>query len=77
MVLEARVDQVERRARERREQAALGEVGRRAGALAPEDVGRRAVALLGQQQGELGRVAVADVDRDVLLLGELLEQGAD
>ena len=76
-VLEVGVDKVEHRPRQRRQEVPVGEVGGGARALPPEDVGRGAVALLGEQQGELGRVAVADVDRDALLLGEPLQQGAD
>ena len=59
-------------------QAVVGvEEADRAGALRQEDVGGALVALLVDEQRQLGRVAVADVDVDAGLLGELLEQRAD
>ena len=60
-----------------REPAGGVEEAHRAGALGDEHVGRGAVALFVDEQCEVGRVAVADVDADPRLLGEVLEQRAD
>ena len=49
----------------------------RARALGEEDVGGRPVAFLVDEQREVGGVAVADVDADAGLVGELLEERED
>ena len=49
----------------------------RARVLREEDVGRRVLALLGDRRRELGAVAVAHLDLDPGLLGELLEERRD
>jgi hypothetical protein len=53
------------------------EVADRAGALGDEDVSGRAVALLVDEERQVGRVAVADVDAHARLLREVLEEGSD
>ena len=70
-------DELEDVVGERAEQAVLVEVADRAGRLREEDVGRRLVALLLDQQGEVGRVAVAHLDVDAGLLGEAVEDRLD
>ena len=59
------------------EQAALIEVGDGARRLREEDIGRRLVSLLLDQQGEVGRVAVAHLDVDAGLLGKAVEDRLD
>ena len=59
------------------EQAFLGDRPERACVLGEEDVGGRVLALLGDGRGELGAVAVADVELDAGLLLELLEEILD
>ena len=59
------------------EQAFLGDRPERARVLGEEDVGRRVLALLGDRRGELGAVAVADVELDAGVLLELLEEILD
>ena len=70
-------DRVEQRVGERLQPPGLVEKGDRARTLGDEDVGRRVVALGVDQQGQFARVAVADVDAEVVVLGELLEQRPD
>ena len=49
----------------------------RPGRLRQEHVGRRLVALLGDQQRQIGRVAVAHLDGDAGLLGEAIQDRLD
>ena len=70
-------DEVEDVVGQRAEQALLIEVADRAGRLGQEHVGRRLVALLGDQQRQIGGVAVADLDVDAGLLGEAIEDRLD
>ena len=60
-----------------REQPLCLDGSERARVLGEEDVGGRVVALLGDRRGELGAVAVADLDVDAGLLLEPLEQRCD
>ena len=62
---------------ERAEQAAPVEVADGPGGLREEDVGGRLITLLLDQQGEVGRVAVAHLDVDPGLLGEAVEDRFD
>ena len=68
---------VEESCGQRGEPAEAVEVADGAGALGQEDVGRRAVALGLDLEGEVGGRAVADGDVDAGLLGELLEDRLD
>jgi hypothetical protein len=76
-VAEAGVDLVEHAGLQLAEVPLAGQEAGRPRALGQEHVGRGPVALLVQQQGQLGRVAVLDVDGDAGLLVELLQQGPD
>ena len=70
-------DELEHGVVERAEQVTLVEVADGPGRLREEHVGGRLVALLFDQQGEVGRVAVAHVDVDARLLGEAVEDRCD
>ena len=70
-------DELEDLVGEGAEQVVLVEVADGAGRLRQEHVGRRVVALLGDQQGEVGRVAVAHLHVDAGLLGEAGEDRLD
>ena len=60
-----------------REEALGRDRAERAGVLGEEDVRRRVLALLGDGRGQLGAVAVANVELDPGLLLELLEEVLD
>ena len=75
--VEAFGDEVEHVVRKRAEQTLLIEVPDRAGRLRQEHVGGRLVALLVDEQGQVGGVAVAHLDVDAGLLREPVEDRLD
>ena len=74
---EVLVDEVEHLLVELGEDAQVVEVAERARALGDEHVGGGALALLLDEQGEVGGVEVPDVDLDAVGLGEGVQQGLD